>query len=296
MTVYSHLEADDVRLHAIKSDARRTAAKLASASPWPEPMRPEARIGVIGEFLEAVEQHTEADEAALTISLLVAFANAVGPEPHVMIGDATHAARLFAAIVGHTGDGRKGTSLSSVRRFLEAADPMWADECLASGAVSGEGVIYGVRDDITEREVVYDDDGKIADYREKITEVGAADKRRLWVIEELASILQANKREGSILSAIFRQAWDGGRLETGAKKLAREGHRCAHRPARPHHARGAAGRPVEDRPGQRLREPDPVGRLEEVEAPLPPEADAARRGRRGRAAPIGRSHVSPPVR
>ena len=48
-------------------------------------------------------------------------------------------------------------------------------------------------------------------------DAGVADKRLLVVESEFASVLKMNSREGNILSAVLRQAWDEGDLRTLVK-------------------------------------------------------------------------------
>ena len=49
---------------------------------WPDPLEEEAFHGLSGEFVHAIEPHTEADPAALLLQFLVAYGNCVGSEPH----------------------------------------------------------------------------------------------------------------------------------------------------------------------------------------------------------------------
>ena len=56
---------------------------------------------------------------------------------------------LFAVLVGETSKARKGTAWAHVRRLFKRADEQWAQDCIANGLSSGEGVIWAVRDPIT---------------------------------------------------------------------------------------------------------------------------------------------------
>src|SRR5262249_23322218 len=63
-------------------DHAATASTPASpATTWPAPLGKIARIGVLGEFLSIVENQTEADPAAIALTLLVYVGNAVGRAP-----------------------------------------------------------------------------------------------------------------------------------------------------------------------------------------------------------------------
>jgi hypothetical protein len=112
---------------------------------------------------------------------------------------------LFVALVGETSKGRKGTSWSPIKWLMHAAEPHWADEHVANGLSSGEGLIYAVRDRV---------ETENADGETIVRDEGVADKR-LFVLEaELASVLKVMRREGNTLSPVIRQAYDGDCLRT----------------------------------------------------------------------------------
>jgi hypothetical protein len=56
------------------------------SAPWPT-LAEEARYGLAGDALEAIEPHTEADPMAVLTNILVAFGNAAGRSAHVKVGD-----------------------------------------------------------------------------------------------------------------------------------------------------------------------------------------------------------------
>jgi hypothetical protein len=154
--------------------------------------------GPIGKAVLELEPETEADPAALLVNMLVMFGNAVGAGPHVRVGGDVHAPRLFAVVVGKTARARKGAASSLVRWVMSTADPSWADRILG-GFGSGEALVDAVRDPS-------DDD------------VGAPDHRVLVREGEFARILQVVSRDGSTLSPIIRDAWDGSRLAVRTRK------------------------------------------------------------------------------
>jgi hypothetical protein len=175
---------------------------------WPTPMSPAARIGIVGELVDLVEAETEADPHAILADLLTRFGCALGRSPHFTVGGDRHGCNLFTAIVGDTGQGRKGTSAAFPRKLLEAADPTF-DARTIGGLSSGEGIVAAVRDSSeTSRK---DRDG------EPIADAGVSDKRLLAVESELARVLRAGTRQGSILLPILRQCWDGGALRVQTK-------------------------------------------------------------------------------
>src|SRR3712207_5964556 len=80
-----------------------------SSAPWPT-LAEEARYGLAGDVLAAIEDHTEADPVAVLINILIAFGNAAGRNPHVKVGADRHGLNLNAALVGRSAKGRKGMS------------------------------------------------------------------------------------------------------------------------------------------------------------------------------------------
>ena len=103
--------------------------------------------GLAGSFVLAVDEHTEADPAAILVQFLLAFGNACGRGPGYAAESDEHATNEFAAIVGKTGrGGRKGSAWGHVRRVMRLADAEWEERCIGSGIASGEGLIHAVRD------------------------------------------------------------------------------------------------------------------------------------------------------
>lgn len=193
-------------------------APLAS-SPWPEPLHPAAFHGLAGEWVRAVLPHTEADPAALLLQLLSGFGDLIGRSAHFVAEADSHFGNLFVLLVGATAKGRKGTSWGHVLRTLRAVDPAWADGRILSGLSSGEGVVWAVRDPISER-VPMKEGRRVVGHEDVVTDEGESDKRVLCVESEFASVLQRMGREASSLSAILRQAWDSGDLRVLTKRAA----------------------------------------------------------------------------
>lgn len=175
------------------------------AKAFPSPIADEALIGLTGKFVSAFEPYTEADQHALLIQFLVAFANVVGRSPYIAIGASKQHLNLFTCVVGNSSTARKGTSWDCVGMVFKAVDPKWWDDKRVFGLGSGEGLIASVKDhEIT--------DIMNIDY-ESIN-----DKRALVIESELASMINSMRREGSTLSANFRNAWDSGDLRITTKK------------------------------------------------------------------------------
>ena len=171
---------------------------------WPSPPSDEAFYGLAGDYVRLVDPHTESDPVAVLVQMLVFFGNVVGRNRYCRAEADFHFPNLFAVLVGQTAKGRKGTSVGHVRRLFASVDPEWARTRVKSGSSSGEGYIWNVRDAVT----------KQADGKEKTVDEGETDKRLLVMESEFATILRNVARTGNILSAIIRDAWDRGNLNT----------------------------------------------------------------------------------
>ena len=147
---------------AAQSSSNRPSPSFLGAPGWPEALDRQAFHGVAGEIVSTIEPHTEADPAALLIQLLVGFENLVGRGPHTQVEADRHGVNLFAALVGVSSKGRKGTSWGQMRRVLEQVDVEWANGRVQSGLSSGEGLIWSVRDKTEKQRPVK---GKPACYR-----------------------------------------------------------------------------------------------------------------------------------
>lgn len=158
---------------------------------WPT-LRPEARHGLAGEIVAAIEPHSEADPAALLGAFLAEFGALVGRGPHAQAEGAEHPARIWVLVVGDTSKARKGSSQSQVRRVVSAADPRFMTERVLGGFGSGESLVDAVAGE-------------------------NVDRRLLVVEEEYGRVLAVSKREGSTLPSLLREAWDGNRLQVRSR-------------------------------------------------------------------------------
>lgn len=163
-----------------------------------------ALYGLAGEIVRTLEPHTEADNAAILLTLLTAFGCCVGRKPFIAVEGTKHHPNVFACIVGKSSRSRKGTSLDRVRDLF--ADVVAFRECQVSGLSSGEGLIAALQD------------GDVVQNGGTFTCTGGVSDKRLWVTEtEFARTLKAMKRDGNILSAIIRDAWDRGEIASLTK-------------------------------------------------------------------------------
>lgn len=159
-----------------------------------------AYYGVAGDAVRAIKPTTEADPAAVLVTLLTMFGNACGRGPHVLVGDSRHGANLFAVLVGETSRARKGTAQDGPRRLMQLADPEWATLRVQGGLSSGEGLIWAVRDDVQKY------NAKSGEWTIEVP--GVTDKRLLCIEEEFSQILKTGQRQGATISEITRRAWD----------------------------------------------------------------------------------------
>jgi len=173
----------------------------ADSYPWPK-LRRAAFYGLIGEIVDALEPQTEADPAAMVISLLVACGNIAGATTYATHLDNQHPARIFATIVGGSGaEGRKGTSWATVRPVVREAFPEWFHSCLRRGFGSGEALIEDLF-------LLQETDPN-------------ADVRLLCIEEEIARLYVIGARDGATISMTFRNAYDSGDLEHRLRKKQR---------------------------------------------------------------------------
>jgi len=179
--------------------------------------------GFVGDFVELATADSEADPAAVLATLLCRFGAEVygyehGKGPCCHVGETKHFPRLFVAIVGATAKARKGTSAGPVRTLFQLSEVDRGDyspAAVAGGPLSsGEGLVYCVRDERKEWQVV----NRSGEGRWIIGDPGVADKRLFILDEELAAAMASLKREGCTLSAALRQIWDSGSYSPMTKR------------------------------------------------------------------------------
>jgi hypothetical protein len=164
------------------------AAALASpaepAAGWPEPPDDAVYHGPLGEVVRAVAPHTEADPVGVLGTLLASVGAAMGGLRYIYQGSA-QAPNLFVVLVGDSSTGRKGTAGSIAREVMNRAYPEWAS-LIVAGLGSGEGLVGRLK------------------AGEK-----SGEPRALVMESEFGRLLTVMGREGSTLSPMVRDAWDG---------------------------------------------------------------------------------------
>jgi hypothetical protein len=132
-----------------------------------------------------------------------------------MVGASRHAARESAVLVGKSAKARKGDSWQPNSTILRLAEVEFSRRILG-GLASGEGLIWAVRDPIEKSEPIKEK-GRVVGYETVVVDEGEPDKRLLVIEPEMARVLRVMGRQGSILSAILRDAWDTGDLRNMTK-------------------------------------------------------------------------------
>jgi hypothetical protein len=185
--------------------------------PWPDPPGEEAIYGLPGRIVRTIEPASEADGVALLAQTLTAFGNAIGRSAHFVVEADRHHAVEFMLLIGKTSKARKGTSWGRVKGLYGEVVEQWVRDRIQTGLSSGEGLVWAVHDPIAKREKVNNGKGQSPSYEEVEADPGVEDKRLLVVEPEFASVLKQTERQGNTLSALLRQAWDGGDLRTLTK-------------------------------------------------------------------------------
>jgi hypothetical protein len=169
---------------------------------------PAALHGILGDVVTTIRPHTEASDAALLVTAAVEVGNYIGRGPHVIVESDRHGCALFAVLVGESARARKGTAAGRIEALMRYVDPanVWSNGSIASGFGSGEGVIAML------------DNGSRSDSRLIVDE------------REMAMLLTVASRDGSLLSSVLRNGWDGQPLRNrvkGGKLVATEYHLSA---------------------------------------------------------------------
>jgi hypothetical protein len=213
-TYLSPWEVTSAGPHEIRGK-RLTTSTTSTTLPWPKIAR-EAFYGLAGDYVRAIEPHSESDPAALLIQFHTAFGVVAGRNKYFPIEATRHYANIDAVVAGLTSRARKGTSYAHIEAQMQAADPTWTLENHIKGCGSGEGLIYAVRDKRMGKEPVKEK-GRIVGYQEVELDPGVEDKRGLYQTGEFSSILKVAAREGNTLSEVIRDIWDTGYLRNTTK-------------------------------------------------------------------------------
>jgi hypothetical protein len=127
-----------------------------------------------------------------------------------------HYTNEFLSVVGKTAGARKGVAKGRATAAFVPADETWVNTRITSGLSSGEGLIWFVRDAIKKQERV-EGRGRPVRYETVIADPGIEDKRAMVIEQEFVGVLKQTERHGNTLSAIVRQAWETGHIQTMTK-------------------------------------------------------------------------------
>ena len=103
-----------------------------------------------------------------------------------------HPARLNVVLVGATSKARKGTAQAQVRRVMALADSDFIEHRVLNGFGSGEAIVDAV--------------------------ASGGDPRLLILEPEWGRLLSVAHSDGSTISPLLREAWDGSRLAIRTRK------------------------------------------------------------------------------
>lgn len=95
---------------------------LAPPAGLPAPPAPAVYHELLGEIVNRIAPHTEADPVAILTQLLVAFGAAVGRGAWFEVEATRHCPNEFMLLVGDSSKARKGSSWDHVRRLIAAID------------------------------------------------------------------------------------------------------------------------------------------------------------------------------
>lgn len=167
---------------------------------WPR-LDDDALHGPVGDAVRLVAPHTEADPAAILLSLLCVSGVSIGPGPRIHAGLEPQPCRLQVWIVGDSALGRKGSSWGACRTVMEFADEELLSKRVLSGFGSGEALVDAAADDT------------------------ANDCRLLLLAREGGQLLSVIQRKGDTTSTVLRESYDTdtlavrSRVKTSVAKL-----------------------------------------------------------------------------
>jgi hypothetical protein len=153
---------------------------------WPAPPGDAAYHGIAGEVARILEPSTEADPVALLVTMLT-LGGAIAGRHRTLWHGSEHAPNLYTVLVGDTAVARKGTAYVTVSAVLSTADDGW-QRLLVPGLGSGEALVTRLRPD---------------------EKTGRVEHRAIVLETEMGRMLRVMGRDGSTLSAMLRNGWDG---------------------------------------------------------------------------------------
>ncbi|MDG4868648.1 DUF3987 domain-containing protein [Guyparkeria sp. 1SP6A2] len=175
--------------------------------------------GLVGEISQVATRGSEVNRVASAANVIALLSAAAGPHHYLQIGDVRHPLSFFLMHVGRSSIAGKGEAMALPDRIRDAVNRMMQSTgvsseednvtvpflggCHSGGLSTGEGIARLVHDGIATKE---------------LDEAPIWDKRLLISEAELARVMEAIKRQGSTLSPILRDLWDGGSISPATKQ------------------------------------------------------------------------------
>ena len=124
----------------------------------------------------------------------------MGRNSFCRVSDDIHYPNIYAMVVGKSGVGKKGMAWSPCLKLMKLIDQPWAENAIHDGFGSGEAIIARVSD--------------------KRGPDGLPNEKRCLIKEkEFANLLSIMERNGSTISGIIRNGFDGGKISSLVKSL-----------------------------------------------------------------------------
>lgn len=171
--------------------------------------------GPLATLVQKVDPYTEANPIAVYMQMLAIMGNYFGRIAGSHVSGDKHYPNIFLLIVGNSSVSRKGTSLGVATAILKQVIPNHITSNLKSGASSGEGIAFHLRDPVWENKTKKREGRLITE--KVLVDQGVPDKRVVVIETEFGSVLISMKREGNKLSVVLRDAYDSKNLSTLTK-------------------------------------------------------------------------------
>jgi hypothetical protein len=179
-----------------------------------EPMiSEECFYGIAGTLANESAPEVGVSREAVLFQFLIFIGNMCEHKFYFNLGGSKLYLNDYLLIVGETSKAKKGTSLKTVKYFIEKINSDYYKLCIRTGVNSGEGLVNSVRDKVISKEK-----NKKGEEVETILDEGGKSKIALFIEPEFSRLMKSGKRDGNTATEILRQAWDGDYLEVVVKK------------------------------------------------------------------------------
>lgn len=169
--------------------------------------------GIAGLLANEAAPQVGVSREAVLFQFLIFIGNMCEHKFHFNLGGSKLYLNDYLLIVGETSKAKKGTSLKTVKYFIEKINEDYYKTSIRTGVNSGEGLVNAVRD-----RVVVLEEKKKGEIKETVIDEGGKSKTALFIEPEFSRLMKSGKRDGNTATEILRQAWDGDYLEVVVKK------------------------------------------------------------------------------